>query len=95
MGENVQNTANPLFGRNAHYIQIQTKSEVQQILSLVNSDTVSSSLQQDFTTQEVYIHVLVISSKTQLAFLIANEYFVHLWSDIQHLYTAMKMARRL
>ena len=35
------------------------------------------------------------SSKTQLAFCIASKCYVHLWSDVQHLYAAMEMARNL
>ena len=42
--DSVQNTANPLSGRTTHYVQIQMISEVQQIYSLVDPDTVSSLL---------------------------------------------------
>ena len=68
-----------------------TISKVQQIYP----NTVSSSLQQEFiTAQEVYIH-LISSSKTQLAFLIASDYYVHLWLDVQYLYTAIETTRSL
>ena len=45
---NVHSTLNPLSGIVTHYIQIQTISQVQQINSMIDPDTVSSSLLQKF-----------------------------------------------
>ena len=78
-----------------HCMQMQKVSKVQQIYSPVDPDNAPSSLQQKFTTtQVVYIH-LNISSKTQVAFPIASKYFVHLWSDVQSLYTIMETSTKL
>ena len=66
-----------------------------QDMDMVDPDTVSSSFQQKLTTtQVVYIH-MNISSKTQVAFLIASEYYIHLLSDVQSLYTIMETSRKL
>ena len=37
------------------------------------------------------LYPVVISSKTQVAFLIASKYYVHVWSDVQSLYVVMKI----
>ena len=84
--DNVLNAVNPLSGRTTLYAGEEV-SRVQQIYP----DTVASSLQQTFTTIQV-LHI-DSSSKTQEAFLIASEYYVHLWSGVQHLYTAMEVSR--
>ena len=49
-------TGNPLSGILTHCIQIYRASIVQQIYP----DTVSSSLQQEFITQVVYIHLILV-----------------------------------
>ena len=41
------------------------------------------------------LYSLDISSKTQVSFLIASKYYVHVWSGVQSLYIVMKMSRRL
>ena len=74
---NIQSTTNPLSSRSTHCIQMQTISKVQQIYSLVENQT-------------LYTGDSNKSSKTQLPFLIESEYYVHLWSDVQHVYTAEK-----
>ena len=99
-------------GRTAHYIQIQTISEVQQIHSLVDhtlypdTNNIQSTRNLlsgrsrhciQFTPKRVHntrtLHPLVSSSRHNS--FIASEYHVRLSSDVQRLYTAMEMARRL
>ena len=70
-------------------MQTQKVSKVQQICA----DT------SQFTPVKVHnntssLYPLDISSKTQVAFLIANEYCVHLWSDV-HSYIVMELPRML
>ena len=41
------------------------------------------------------LYPLDISSKTQVAFLIASEYYGHVWSDVQSLYIITEVSRML
>ena len=62
-------------------------SKMQQIHSVVDPDTVSRSLSTRLHHNTRSLYPFDSSYKTQLAFLIANEYYVHLWPDVQRLYT--------
>ena len=71
--DNVQHAVYPLSGISMHNIQ---------------STTGLSRHCIQFTPAKVHnstsnLYPIVISSKTQVAFLIASEYCVHLWSDVQ------------
>ena len=90
--DNVQNAVNPLSGRTAHDTWTQT---IQSTANLLINKSRHCIL---FTPTRIHhntrsLYPLDISYKRQLAFLLASEYYVNLWSDVQCLSTAMKMAR--
>ena len=83
--DNIQNTANPLSDISMHNIQSTANLSrhcIEFAPTRVHHDTRS-------------LYPLDSSSKTSLAFFIASECYVPLWSDEQSLYIVMEMSRML
>ena len=85
--DNVQNAINPLSGRTTHCVQTKKYPKyIKSIQTLYPVHTSNSSI-----TKYKSICPVDSSFKTQLAFCIASEYYVHLWPSVQCLYTTWKL----
>ena len=81
--DNIQIIANPLSGKTAHYVQIQTISEVQQIHSLlVDPHIVSRCMYKQYPKYSK--HTLVGRSRYCMQFTTTHEVYIHLLVVLRH-----------